>query len=797
VGNVSVSYPVLLGYDSNFSSPDSLFASGSPYHGPASYCAQAAPPVPQVVSLGQFATNLVTTFDPTSRIAKTKISAIKPTYFGALLDTIAPTVKLTATIVSVSSSTATIKLSVVASDNRAVTKVTIERMIGFSLTPLQVITTPIAQFVAAPYEWQSGTLPLADVYGKAFVACAFDAANNKTCDLVVPQIGAPTLAGFTATPATLPYGGGSTTLSWSATDAATLDIDNNVGDVLGQITQTVNVTTTTTFALTATNANGPTVATTTVTVLPPPAPAISSFTATPSSLPVGGGSVTLNWATTNATSFLLDNVAVTGTSQVVNVVASKTFVLQATGAGGSISKSVDVVVAATNDRFVDPIAGSDVNNCAQATPCKTIAKAMTGAPNAATVYLADGTYPTATVSIPDGVALQATHPGAANLVFVTLTAIGSARLTGVVFDQQGGSCSNITATSSTGTPVLTLTGVLFKCSGNAVNLGGKVKALMTPGLLAGGVYTAALTGTWGLINLNDTAELLIQGGIIDGNNAGQGQYGPHFMNTNGSSKLTLDAVTVRNRTEPVFAITNSSTVVLQNGSLLDHVGDTGLCPSSAAIIVTQQGKLTMTQSQLSNVPNAGICVQSDGSANLPTITLTQSTITNTTAAIASNTGVSADANIIASGTSLINNARGFYWFGSGLSTFDLSNMTITGNSDVGARIEGGSVKMRNSTATGNGASGGVLLNVTTADLGTTASPGGNTFSGNVGAAVRSIAAAGTTVNAVGNTWEASTPATTGVPATDAQGKYPSGTTVTGPKTHGKNFQLDNASVLNL
>jgi hypothetical protein len=53
------------------------------------------------------------------------------------------------------------------------------------------------------------------------------------------------------------------------------------------------------------------------------------------------------------------------------------------------------------------------------------------------------------------------------------------------------------------------------------------------------------------------------------------------------------------------------------------------------------------------------------------------------------------------------------------------------------------------------------------------------------------------VNAVGNTWAANEAAITGVPATNASGKYPTATTVTGPKTHGKNFKMDNVLTLNL
>jgi hypothetical protein len=385
VNGTSVEYPVLLGYDSNFSSPDSLFSPGRPYNGPASYCARSTPPVPQIVSAGGALAALPTLYNPATRIAKATLNAIKPGYFGVLLDTVAPTVKITATIVPGASNTATLKLSAVASDNRAVTKVTFEKVTGFQLVPtFQVFKSPIAQFVAGPYEWQSGPLATSDIYGKAYVACAFDAANNKTCDFVAPQLGAPVLTSFTATPTTLPNGGGAVTLSWTASDANTLSIDHGIGNVSGQVSASVNVSATTTFTLTATNAIGTTTATTTVTVQPPAVPTITSFTATPASLPAGGGNVTLNWATIGATSLSLSDgtgaTPVTGISKLVSVTASTTFTLIATNAGGSSPPAqTTVLVAATSDRFVDANTGLDTSACSQAAPCKTIAKALTGA----------------------------------------------------------------------------------------------------------------------------------------------------------------------------------------------------------------------------------------------------------------------------------------------------------------------------------------------------------------------------------------------------------------------------------
>ena len=130
-----------------------------------------------------------------------------------------------------------------------------------------------------------------------------------------------------------------------------------------------------------------------------------------------------------------------------------------------------MVVATTNDRFVDVAAGLDTNSCLPAAPCQTIAKAMAGAPANSTVYLANGTYSATTqpnVTIPDGVTLRAKNVGAAMLAGMGLTATGSATLNGVVVGPGPGfSCALFTSASTTGTPTLALTGVQFRCEGGA------------------------------------------------------------------------------------------------------------------------------------------------------------------------------------------------------------------------------------------------------------------------------------------------------------------------------------------
>ena len=76
-------------------------------------------------------------------------------------------------------------------------------------------------------------------------------------------------------------------------------------------------------------------------------PTITSFFATPSSLAVGGGSVSLSWAVDQADTITIDHGigTVTGQSLNVNVTATTVYLLTATNANGATNKSATVRVA--------------------------------------------------------------------------------------------------------------------------------------------------------------------------------------------------------------------------------------------------------------------------------------------------------------------------------------------------------------------------------------------------------------------------------------------------------------------
>ncbi|MEO8924448.1 MAG: DUF1565 domain-containing protein [Caldimonas sp.] len=751
-------------------------------------------------------------------IAQTQFNVLTSQTVGLLRDTTPPKVQFTSIVEQLGDNEGRLVLSAHATDNVGIDSVYFE--LWGNVTGLKV--SNLAKFTRPPFVWTSPVMSLDDIYQlnltpvtcsagcdfNVFYAVVFDHAGNNSIDSTSAWAGGngvrpPIIQNFFATPFTLPAGGGDVVLSWAVDDTQTLSIDNGVGDVTAVPEKTVHVTAPTTFHLTATNPQGSTSVQFSVAVAGgQPAPTISAFTATPANLPPGGGTVKLAWTTAGADTIAIDHGVGTFTSANaftnINVTANSTFTLTATNASGAVTKQAAVVVAVNNDRFVDVSSGNDTNACSQAAPCKTIAKAMTGAPSGATVYLADGSYGSATqgasATVPDGVTLRAAHPGAATLANVALTAAGSATFSDIVLDAEGSACASINAGSTTGTPTLLMTGVLIKCGG-ALNVHGNVKATMIPGALAGGLYTAALPGTFNaLLSVTDSAELLIQGGILDGNNAGSPGFGAGFLAVTGNGKLTLDGSTLRNRTSVGILTGNNGAIVLKNNALIDHVGAADTCAAAAAIVLNGTGSLTMDHSQIAKSASAGICVRSGAGAS--TIALTQSTITSSAGGIASETGAGSTATITADGVSLTNNTTGIIWTGAPGTSIDLKNSSVTGNV-TGIQVDGTSValKLRTSNVSGNSDSGVAIFNNVAADLGTQADPGLNTFAGNGSQGIKDNLVGGQTTQAVGNTWNVNQQ------GADAAGHYSTAPAYTPvPKTgpaNGANFEIANASTVNL
>jgi PKD repeat protein len=134
--------------------------------------------------------------------------------------------------------------------------------------------------------------------------------------------------------------GSSSTLNWVVSGATSVSVSGISGQATSPLV--VTPTATTTYTLTATNSAGSVSSSATITVLQPPV--ISSFTATPASVPLGMSS-SLAWSVTAATSVSLTGVTGQAVSP-VTVTPSKTttYTLTATNAAGSVSAPATVTV---------------------------------------------------------------------------------------------------------------------------------------------------------------------------------------------------------------------------------------------------------------------------------------------------------------------------------------------------------------------------------------------------------------------------------------------------------------------
>lgn len=173
-------------------------------------------------------------------------------------------------------------------------------------------------------------------------------SQTRSASVVVESTApAPTLT-LTASPTTIPAGANAT-LSWNSSNATTCTAS---GGWSGTKTPTGSVSvspaTTTSYTLTCTGAGGSIEHTATVTVTAaPPAPTVT-LSANPTTISSGGSS-TLTWTSTNATSCTASGAwngarATSGSQGTGALTGTATYMLTCTGAGGSASDSVTVTV---------------------------------------------------------------------------------------------------------------------------------------------------------------------------------------------------------------------------------------------------------------------------------------------------------------------------------------------------------------------------------------------------------------------------------------------------------------------
>ena len=203
----------------------------------------------------------------------------------------------------------------------------------------------------------SGTRSITPLATTTYTLTAFGTGDQKdTCTATVivkdiPDVKAPKCEALTATPTSLPVGGGNVTLAWTTINATGVSIAPTIGSVALNGSTTIGITATQTFTLTAANASSSDSCVVTVPVEPPVQTPLTcaanvTLSASPTSISRGGES-TLTWTTTGVTSVSFNNgITATGLSgsTTVSPTDSTTYILTASNGTETVNCPVPVTV---------------------------------------------------------------------------------------------------------------------------------------------------------------------------------------------------------------------------------------------------------------------------------------------------------------------------------------------------------------------------------------------------------------------------------------------------------------------
>jgi uncharacterized repeat protein (TIGR01451 family) len=199
-----------------------------------------------------------------------------------------------------------------------------------------------------------GTYEVSPVVDTTYVLTVIG-EEDKTVDcsveVKVSEDQVPVCKYFTASPSSLPVGGGSVNLSWEVTDATSVSIAPTVGSVGLAGNTNVNVTQGTTYVLTATDSNGDETTCSAPVAVADPEPVFTceqnvNFTVTDSSIQ-RGDTVTLIWSTTDVDTVSISNINETSLSGSESVSPSDdiTYTLTATQGDRTVNCPVSVDVS--------------------------------------------------------------------------------------------------------------------------------------------------------------------------------------------------------------------------------------------------------------------------------------------------------------------------------------------------------------------------------------------------------------------------------------------------------------------
>ncbi|MFT7644610.1 MAG: hypothetical protein ACI9BF_000259 [Candidatus Paceibacteria bacterium] len=192
--------------------------------------------------------------------------------------------------------------------------------------------------------------PLADIVYQLTVIGAEDQSVDCEVPITVSADSVPVCEFFTATPGTLPAGGGNVVLNWEVLNANNVTILPTVGSVGLVDSSSVNITESTTFTLTAVDEDGDTV------TCPAPVVVVDpevftcannvSFSVSDTSI-LRGTSINLDWSTINVDSVSISGINATTLSGTESVSPSNdiTYVLTATQGSETINCPISVTVS--------------------------------------------------------------------------------------------------------------------------------------------------------------------------------------------------------------------------------------------------------------------------------------------------------------------------------------------------------------------------------------------------------------------------------------------------------------------
>ena len=338
-------------------------------------------------------------------------------------------------------------------------------------------------------------------YGLQCVGLGGTTASQTTVQVSASSPPPMPVTTLTANPASI-MSGGSSTLTWSATDA-----DNCVASGAWSGTKAVSgtqsvgpLTANGSYSLACTGAGGSSSATATVLVQQPAAAPTLTFAASPLSV-ASGGSSTLTWSSTNATSCAASGdwtgtKAVSGSASTGALTAGKTYTLACTGAGGAVSRSASVAIAAPSAptlTFTASPTSVQSGAASQLTWSTTNATSCSASGSWSGAKATAGTQSTGALTANGSYMLTCTGAGGSvsQTAAVTLLPAPTLTFTASPVGVASGSASQLTWTSTNATA----------CTASGSWTGAKATSgtQSTGALTAPGTYTLTCSGTGGTI----------------------------------------------------------------------------------------------------------------------------------------------------------------------------------------------------------------------------------------------------------------------------------------------------------